>query len=106
MVSTVQELLAELPKRFDPEAWGSENAVLVFNVTGGQGGSWVARVQDGKLSVAEGTVDSPDMTMTVSDEDLLAMVNGDLNPVSAFMQGKVTIDGNVSLAMKLQSLLG
>ncbi len=106
MAETVQELFTELPKRFDPATWGDQDATLMFNVSGSQGGNWVASIQGGELEVREGTVDSADMTLSAEDQDLLSMVNGDLNPVSAFMQGKVKIKGDMSLAMKLQNLLG
>jgi putative sterol carrier protein len=105
MPASVREVFTELPKQFNADAWGSEDAVLAFVVTGPDGGHWYAQIEGGELAVTEGTIDKADMTMTCSDADLLAMINGELNAVSAFMQGKLKIDGNMSLAMKLQSLL-
>lgn len=105
MPRTIQEMFNELPKHFDPEAWGSKNAVMMFDVKGEQGGSWVATIEDKQLDFRKGTVENPDMTLIAQDEDLLKMVNGDLNPVTAFMSGKVKIQGDMSLAMKLQGLL-
>ncbi len=106
MPETVKELIEALPGQFNADAWGSEDAVLNLQITGPQGGNWVARIENGQLSLAEGAAENARMTMTTSDEDLLAMVNGSLNPVSAFMGGRVKIDGDMSLAMKLQTLLG
>ncbi|GAB4469485.1 MAG: hypothetical protein Kow00124_04670 [Anaerolineae bacterium] len=106
MPTTVAEVFAEIPKRFDPDAWGSEDAVLAFDVAGEGGGKWTARVAGGGVTINEGAAEDADMTMFVSSEDLLAIVNGELNAVSAFMQGKVRVDGNMALAMKLQGLLG
>jgi putative sterol carrier protein len=34
------------------------------------------------------------------------MLNGDLNPVAAFMQGRLKVEGDMSLAMRLQALFG
>jgi acyl-CoA dehydrogenase len=34
----------------------------------------------------------------------LGMVNGTLNPMTAFMGGKLKVHGDMSIAMKLQSL--
>lgn len=106
MTLTVSEIISNMQEAFKPDSWGSQDAVLVFNITGDQGGEWVARIAGGELSVSEGTADDADMTMTCDSKDLIALVSGELNAVSAFMQGKVKIDGNMSLAMKLQSLLG
>jgi putative sterol carrier protein len=105
MADSVHDVLTEMAANFDADAWGDEDAVLQFNISGDGGGKWYATIEGGALSLEEGTADSPAMTMICSDEDLLAMVNGELNAISAFMQGRIKIDGNMSLAMKLQKLL-
>ena len=43
-------------------------------------------------------------TVDVSLEDFNAMLSGDLNPMGAFMAGKMKVKGDPSVAMKLQSL--
>lgn len=45
-------------------------------------------------------------TVDVSMEDLTAMLNGDLNPMNAFMAGKIKVQGDMSVAMKLGSIMG
>jgi len=45
-----------------------------------------------------------DATVKVSLEDFNALLTGDLNPMGAFMSGKIKIDGDMGVAMKLQSL--
>ncbi len=47
-----------------------------------------------------------DCTINISKEDLAAVSSGDLNPMMAVMSGKIKIDGDMGVAMKLQSLLG
>lgn len=105
MPDSVREVFEEIPRHFDADAWGSQNATIQFNITGDDGGTWKAVIDNGTISVEEGAAASPDMTMTTSGEDMLAIVNGDLNAVSAFMQGRIRIDGDMGLAMKLQTLL-
>ncbi|MDF1720032.1 MAG: SCP2 sterol-binding domain-containing protein [Minwuia sp.] len=46
-----------------------------------------------------------DCTMKISKENFLSMVNGDLDGTTAFMMGKLKIEGNMGVAMKLQSVL-
>ncbi|PJK27845.1 SCP2 sterol-binding domain-containing protein [Minwuia thermotolerans] len=46
-----------------------------------------------------------DCTMKISKENFLKMVNGELDGTTAFMMGKLKIEGNMGVAMKLQSVL-
>jgi putative sterol carrier protein len=43
--------------------------------------------------------------VAATDADFLAIVNGKLNPQMAFMSGKLKVQGDMGLAMKLQQLL-
>jgi len=46
-----------------------------------------------------------DVTFTASVETYQRIFEGDLAPTAAFMTGKLTIDGNMGLAMQLASVL-
>lgn len=46
-----------------------------------------------------------DCTVGLTLEDLEAMLAGDLAPTTAFMSGKLKVDGDMGVAMKLQSLM-
>jgi acyl-CoA dehydrogenase len=45
-------------------------------------------------------------TVDVSLEDFDALLNGQLNPMNAFMMGKLRVTGDMAVAMKLQSIFG
>jgi putative sterol carrier protein len=50
--------------------------------------------------------DSPaDCIITASDETFRALLGGGLNPTAAFMTGKLRVEGNMGLAMRLGALL-
>jgi putative sterol carrier protein len=105
MADNVGQVFQEIPGQFDASAWGTQDAVLQFNITGDDGGTWVVNIKNGVASVSDGPAENPNMTVTTSGPDMLSIVNGDLNAVSAFMQGRVRIEGDMSLAMKLQTVL-
>ncbi|WP_040678711.1 SCP2 sterol-binding domain-containing protein [Nitratireductor pacificus] len=46
-----------------------------------------------------------DCVISLSRDDLEAMVAGELSPTAAFMQGKLKVDGDMSVAMQLSQVL-
>lgn len=46
-----------------------------------------------------------DCTIAISAEDLADLLSGDLNPTAAFMGGKMKVEGDMSVAMKLGSIV-
>jgi putative sterol carrier protein len=52
------------------------------------------------------TTDAPaDCTIKLSLEDLEAMLSGELSATSAFMQGKLKVEGDMSIAMALSQVI-
>ncbi|MFN4059635.1 MAG: SCP2 sterol-binding domain-containing protein [Paracoccus hibiscisoli] len=45
--------------------------------------------------------DEAEVTLTASRETFEGIMNGDVNPATAFMMGKLKIDGNMGVAMQL-----
>lgn len=49
--------------------------------------------------------DPADVTLTADVDTFKSILDGDMNPTSAFMSGKLSVDGDMGLAMKLASVL-
>ena len=47
-----------------------------------------------------------DVTITADRDTFEGLLSGDVNPTAAFMQGKLSIDGDMGLAMQLGAALG
>ncbi|MGR3466683.1 MAG: SCP2 sterol-binding domain-containing protein [Shimia sp.] len=47
-----------------------------------------------------------DVTMTADTETFKAILDGEMNPTTAFMTGKLAVDGDMGMAMKLAGVLG
>lgn len=104
MADSVAEVIAAMPERFNKAAAGGMNAVYQYHITGDGGANFYTVINDGNLEIAEGDHDNPDITITISAQHYLDLINGQLNGQMAFMTGKLKIDGDMSLAMKLASL--
>ncbi len=104
MSVTIKEIFEAMPNRFNAEAAGAWNANIQFNFTNGDDGeTWVVSVGEGACSVAEGIHDAPSATIDTASETWVGMITGSINPMQAFMSGKIKISGNMADVMKLQN---
>ena len=101
MAESVQEFFDGLASRADAEKTAGMNNSYLFDIEGA--GQWVVAVQDGSVTVTEGTGEA-DTTITTSEESFMAIVRGEQNPTTAYMTGKLKIKGDMGAAMKLQKL--
>ncbi len=103
-INSVQEVFDAMPARFLPDQAGDMRATIQFDLSGEGGGQWYVTIADRVLNVYTGQAPAPSLTMTTSAGDYLSIINGELNPMAAFMQGKVRVKGDIPLLLKMQSL--
>ncbi len=104
-VTTIQQVFDLLPQYFRPEKARDVRAVVQFHITGPGGGDWVVRVDQGRLTVESGASQEPaDLTVTVSAEHYWALLRGEMDPLAAYMRGRLRIAGDLKLAYRLQDL--
>ena len=65
---------------------------------------------DGVIVIDGATISTDDQdtdcTIKLSLSDLEDLISGDLSPTTAFMTGKIKIEGDMSVAMALSQLIG
>jgi putative sterol carrier protein len=107
-MATVQAAFDDIAKQFaeEPDRAADLTAVYQYHIVGEGGGRWVLAVDEGNATITSGTADKPDVTITIDEEDMLAMANGELSGVEAFMTGKLRVEGDPVLGMRLGSILG
>src|SRR5262245_40108603 len=103
-MSWVQDTFKTMHRWFQPAKAGGTNAVTQWDVVGEGGGTWQVAIKDGACSVSEGAAVNPDVTMEISARDWLQMLGGRHTAQSLFMAGKLSIRGDISLALKMASV--
>lgn len=103
---SVADLFKSMPDRLQADKAAGVNMSIVFDLTGDTGGQWHVQIVDGKVNVTEGNGGVANATVRMSAEDFQAMSTGSLNPMMAFMTGKVKVEGDLNSVMKFQSLVG
>ncbi|MEX2587738.1 MAG: SCP2 sterol-binding domain-containing protein [Actinomycetota bacterium] len=63
------------------------------------------RIKEGVPDVGIGELEDPDAVITQDYETAVALDKGELNPQTAFMEGKMKIKGNLMKIMQLQKFM-
>jgi len=89
----------------EPDKAKAIGATFLYKITkdGKVAKEWTMDLKN--ASVFEGAPAKADTTMTISDEDFVDLALNKLNPQTAFMKGKLKIQGNIMLAQKLAPIL-
>lgn len=91
----------------NPDKAAEIGHVFQMNVSGATGGSWTinATKNNGGPSCVAGSIANAECTINIADEDFQKLVeNPQANGMQLFFAGKLKVQGNQMLAMKLQKL--
>jgi putative sterol carrier protein len=99
--SAVQAFFDALPSRFHAASAEGVTAVYQFDLSGNEGGQYQLHIADQTCRVSSGLHPSPDVTLRMMGEDCVAILDGRLSGVSAFLSGRLKMEGDLGLAMKL-----
>lgn len=95
MSEVMDQAVTELNKRLEGKGF---DGTAMFVLTG-EGSIFVDR---GEAREGEGPAD---VTLTASPEVFRDILSGETNATSAFMSGKLALDGDMGTAMRLASVL-
>ena len=105
------EWTEELEKRLNASdafrAASSATNVTIQNVidTAGRPEALLDAVRAGAVKLEAGDAEQADATIEQDYDTAVALAKSELNPVSAFMTGKIRINGSMMLLMQLQGAL-
>jgi putative sterol carrier protein len=97
----VDKIISEMGRRLGADS--GLNGTLKFDF-GGDGSVFIDGTAEPN-SVSGGAGKSADCTITLSLDTFERLISRQLDPTSAFMQGKLRVAGDMGLAMKLSPIL-
>ena len=96
-MSAAGELLKKLPTAFQPDAAGDTECTVQFNIST----PMHIVIKNGTCATRDGASGSPDVSITMDDDDLVSLMKGELNGMTAFMTGKLQLEGDLMLAQRM-----
>ncbi len=78
---------------------------ITFALSGDEGGTWTVERADGKARVLAQDMERPDCRLSCTAPDFQALLSGDLDPRAGFMDGRLDVEGDVGLVLRLHRCL-
>jgi len=101
-------ILAEVETRLNehPEALQGFEALYALKLSGPQGGDYYVRILDGRAALMMSPPDDkPNATVRIADDDFVALAERRASGMSLFMEGKIQVEGDLGIALRLEGLL-
>lgn len=106
--SSVEELLSSVKLLLSESLVHQVGTRFQFHINSGNGQErsfYLDLSQGGGAAGVGSLLQEPDVTLSMTDCDLLAMFDGTLQPVSAYASGRLKVQGDISRAMKLEDVI-
>ncbi|MEL6366893.1 MAG: SCP2 sterol-binding domain-containing protein [Pseudomonadota bacterium] len=96
----INDLFDRLPGALNADAAAGLDAVIQFNTSEPR----YVHIKDGAATVTPGTSESPKVAITMADDDFVSLMSGTLDGMTAFMTGKLKVEGDLMFAQKVSQL--
>ncbi|WP_047986268.1 SCP2 sterol-binding domain-containing protein [Ornithinibacillus californiensis] len=103
---TMEEIWKEIEVKLseNPNPYATMKATYEIQITDEEA-SYQLRFENGTFSILASETEKPDCTLKMKNATFRKFLAGNLNSMTAFMTGKLKVDGNIGLALKLESVL-
>ncbi|EIM03102.1 sterol-binding protein [Rhodanobacter thiooxydans] len=91
------ELLHKLPLAINLQSTAGVDRTIQFNISQP---AYVV-IRNGACEVTEGSAENADLSLKMSDDDLVSLLTGKLDGMAAMMTGKLKLQGDMALAAQL-----
>jgi len=98
---SIKPIFEALPSSLNKTAAQDANAVYQFNLSGEGGGQFIVAIKNGECTVKEGVIPAPDATIWATAADYMNIVAGTYPFGLAYINGRLKIEGNLRLVLRL-----
>jgi protein-tyrosine sulfotransferase len=88
-----------------PTEFRFRSCICQFVISGAEGGTWILDTTGKNVTFRKGEARNADCTVTVSDKTFYDIFKGNKNPVDAYDQREIQVDGNIETALRYGRLL-
>jgi putative sterol carrier protein len=99
-----EKLIQFVKDSFISENSTGVNTRIQVDLCGEGGGEWYMMIKEQSLDIQTGKAENADAEISISVDDFLGLLSGDLDPLRAFFSGRVRISGDQSAVIKLMSV--
>jgi putative sterol carrier protein len=103
----LHEIFTRMAQHFEPRRADGVDAVVAWNICGrpdGECDCYQMHIRDGRCGVRPCWTEHQDATLTLDTVSFLKLVAGHARGASAMLRGKLTPNGGVRLARRLQDM--
>lgn len=106
-MADVTQILNELRQKLEanPDRWKDMEIACQLELSGEGGGTYHLVLSGGETDLGPGPLAEPKLTLSMAADAFERLVAGQLNATAAFMSGQLKVQGDMGMAIKLQSLL-
>ncbi|MDP8957121.1 MAG: LLM class flavin-dependent oxidoreductase [Actinomycetota bacterium] len=104
----LQTIFNAMARRFEPEKAAGFNGDIEYELRYADGDTrrWVVRITDDRAEARAARSPNPALTLRLSLPTFARMLARELPPAEAFMQGKIEIEGDFQVAVRLGEMFG
>jgi len=104
---SISPIFDSIKALLNPDIVQRIGGIYVFQLKGKEPGTWFLDLKNGGGATGPGDagVAKPDVVMTMTSDNFAKMFTGKLKPTTAYMSGRLKIQGDLTLAMKLEKLM-
>lgn len=104
---TMKEVWDVLGKKFkdNPEPLAGSDVTYAFELSGDEDIHYGFKIVDGQAKMLYEAPESYDCKLSMSVKNFKKLLVGNLNAATAFMTGRLKVDGKMGYALKLESII-